>query len=449
MQITVERVLSDDIVATLYPTYVDAWEPLLVHAAARHVLTADEFAAEMTDPRIEKYVVWDEASHTVLALTTLTTDMSAIPWINALYFEARYPDAADRSALFYLGYTLVERHHRRSSALLVMADRINRRVMDAGGVVGFDICDFNNEHGIGRRVARLFSASNKIEALDTQSYYAADYRGASAPRTNRYSGGANRLQPVSGPRQSYSIATLADRPDFAAEIPELLASRWATFMLAGHPGHEVDLDELLLGIPEKQVLLISEDDVLSGAGLSVPLRWDGTIEDLPGGWDDAITRSADLLEHGQLANAMCALSITIAPDATGKSLAADVMTAMNRVAGAAGADSLIVPVRPSRKGDYPLIPMERYLTWRSPKGESFDPWLRLHQRLGGQILGIADVSMTVTGTVKEWEAWLDQELPDDGDYVITGGLAPLRIDTAADLGTYREPNVWVRHQPTR
>ena len=33
-----------------------------------------------------------------------------------------------------------------------------------------------------------------------------------------------------------------------------------------------------------------------------------------------------------------------------------------------------------------------------------------------------------------------------GDYVIPQGLSVLRIDREADLGTYVEPNIWIRHR---
>jgi hypothetical protein len=43
------------------------------------------------------------------------------------------------------------------------------------------------------------------------------------------------------------------------------------------------------------------------------------------------------------------------------------------------------------------------------------------------------------------QAWTGMALPATGDYVIPG-LSILRLDTGEDLGTYAEPNVWVRHQ---
>jgi hypothetical protein len=52
----------------------------------------------------------------------------------------------------------------------------------------------------------------------------------------------------------------------------------------------------------------------------------------------------------------------------------------------------------------------------------------------------------MTGTAAEWEAWTGMALPATGDYVIPGGLSILHLDTGEGLGTYTEPNVWVRHQ---
>jgi hypothetical protein len=437
MYLTMERVLSPAVITSLYPTYLQAWDPLLVHAAARHVLSEAEFAHEMTDERIEKYLVRTEEGGDVLGLTTLTNDLSAIPWINIHHYVTRYPDAAARGALFYLGYTFVDRSHRRSNILLLMAEQVNRRLSAAAGVVGFDICAFNNEHGIGRRVARLFSASDRIDSLDTQSYYAADYREVDAPSSS-----------LADEPNTYDIVTLANRPDLTAEIWDLLSTRWPAFTLVGRPGHSVDLERLLLSVPDQQVLLFDAYDALCGVGLSVPLHWNGTIEDLPMGWDDAINQSAALLERGGPVNTMCALSVTIAAEASGHGLAAKVMAGLNQVAYRQGATSLITPVRPSLKTRYPLIPVDDYLTWQTESGECFDPWVRLHLRLGAEVLGVAKSSMTVTGSVSEWEGWLGIPLPGSGEYAITGGLVPLQVDRGTDLGTYREPNVWVRHQPT-
>ena len=86
------------------------------------------------------------------------------------------------------------------------------------------------------------------------------------------------------------------------------------------------------------------------------------------------------------------------------------------------------------------------MTWTRPDGAALDPWIRTHLRLGATILAAAPASQTMTGTVAEWEEWSGIALPSTGDYVIPHGLSVLHIDREADLGTYVEPNIWIRHR---
>lgn len=429
LQVTTKLKLETDTISDLYPRYADAWSTALHEAAARHLLSEDEFHDEMIDERLEKYLVLDEAG-SVVAMTTLTTELAAIPWINPSFYRERFPDEHRRGSLFYLGYTFVDVDHRRSSALALMVDAINARIAAARGVIGFDICGFNVGHGIGRRLDRMFYRSAGSTTLDTQTYFVADYR---SPRQ-------------AGNPHAYRITTLADRGDLLADVRALMADRWPPYMLVGQPAHGVDLDALLLELADHQVVLLDGQDAVRGAGFLVPVHWDGTVEALPDGWDAAISDAAALVRSGRLGTAWCALSITVSADRAGEGLAGRVLTAMRATAAAAGAHSLIAPIRPVRKADYPLIPFEEYVTWTNDTGEPFDPWTRLHCRLGGEVLGIAPSSMVITGSVAEWESWSDQALPASGRYTIAGGLAPLEVDRVADRGRYVEPNLWIRHR---
>jgi hypothetical protein len=245
---------------------------------------------------------------------------------------------------------------------------------------------------------------------------------------------------------SLRIVTLEQRPDLAPAIPDVLASRWPTFLLAGRPGHDVNMFALLAAAPQHQVLLLDTDDAVLGVGLSVPLDWDRTVDGLPAGWDGAVSCAARLIDAGGAANAVSALSITLRPAAGGRAIAARMVTALKAAAAGVGIDALIAPVRPVLKSQYPLAPMAQYLTWRTPDDQVFDPWLRLHLRLGGVQVGVAYPSVTIKGTVAEWQEWTDLSLPAAGEYVIAGGLVPLTVDRRADLATYREPNVWFVHR---
>lgn len=121
------------------------------------------------------------------------------------------------------------------------------------------------------------------------------------------------------------------------------------------------------------------------------------------------------------------------------------VAALKDAAAAAGVPALIAPVRPMLKHRYPLIPMAEYAGWRTGSGQVFDPWLCLHLTAGATVARVAERSMTVTGSVAEWQEWTGLELPGSGQHVVPGALAPLSVDLAADLGTYVEPNVWMVH----
>ncbi|OLE21522.1 MAG: hypothetical protein AUG44_27310 [Actinobacteria bacterium 13_1_20CM_3_71_11] len=178
MKITIERSMAPADIDTFYGIYVTAFDPLRTRAAARHLLSAQEFAAEMTDERIEKYVAWS-AEGQPIALTTLTGDLAAVPWVSPDYYAARYPEHFARGALFYLGYTLVHPDHERHGVFARIAARIVRRCTEARAVCAFDVCGHNDDvHQIGRSIAALSrSLDMKVETADVQTYYAAVFNG--------------------------------------------------------------------------------------------------------------------------------------------------------------------------------------------------------------------------------------------------------------------------------
>ena len=194
--------------------------------------------------------------------------------------------------------------------------------------------------------------------------------------------------------------------------------------------------------PDFQFHLIGDGDEILARARSLPVRWNGSVGDLPAGIDGAVARGFD--EGG--ANVLCALVIVIPGDLQGRGLSVAALEAMREIARHNGLSSLIAPVRPSWKERYPLVPIDRYATWRRSDGFLFDPWLRVHERLGADILKPEPESLRITGAVAEWEAWTEMAFPESRDYWFPRGLAPLTVDRDADLGSYWEPNVWMLHE---
>lgn len=191
-----------------------------------------------------------------------------------------------------------------------------------------------------------------------------------------------------------------------------------------------------------QALLIDRrSEQLLGRARTVPFAWDGSMEDLPRGFDALGHRALDGVHPP---TALSALAAEVLQGHQGAGLSRLVVTVMADLARAAGYAHLVVPLRPSRKDRYPLIPIEDYVSWQREDGLPFDPWLRVHARMEATMLRAERRSLEITAEVADWESWVGMPLPADGRYVFPGGLAPLVVSRG--IGQYFEPNVWMLHR---
>ena len=244
---------------------------------------------------------------------------------------------------------------------------------------------------------------------------------------------------------THQIYTLAQRPDLWPQIGPIQRKGWPEFM-RNDPVANQYFGQIYELFPDCQLMLCNENDTVLATGNCLPLFWDGTIEGLPGGWDDELEKGVTGHNSGVTPNTLGALAITIDLAWQGTGLSHQVLAALRLVAKARGFQALIAPVRPSHKSRYPLTPIERYAQWTQPDGAPFDPWLRVHRKAGAEIMAYALKSMVITGTVADWEDWTKMRLPDSGIYVVPDALVPITIDREHDTGRYEEPNVWMRHK---
>jgi GNAT superfamily N-acetyltransferase len=244
------------------------------------------------------------------------------------------------------------------------------------------------------------------------------------------------------------LYTLAERPDLIQHL-DLVKDSWPEFMRHGNVVVELWRDLRARTMDLQLVLYDEEEDEVVGLGNTTPLSWDGDVEHLPDGFDAALLDGVRQHAEGIPPNTISALQAVVSEPRRGQGLSGLLIQAMRTLAGTHGFVHLIAPVRPTWKERYPLVTIERYVTWRRDDGLPFDPWLRLHERLGGRMLAPCPESTRISATVAEWESWAGMAFPDSGDYVVPGALSPVRIDRERDVGEYVEPNVWVRHDPLR
>ncbi|WP_200918967.1 pyruvoyl-dependent arginine decarboxylase [Nocardioides sp. Leaf285] len=178
LTITVEKEVDEATSQRYYRLYRDTFSELETLAAARQLLHEEEFHAEMVDPRVQKWLAWDEAGEAV-GMATLTDDLDTVPWISPGFLAERFPDHAARGAVYYLGFTLVAPTHRSARVFHAIIEEMAALMVAERAVAAWDICAFNDDRRLSGNAGRLLSrlAEVSIEPVDLQTYYAGTFHG--------------------------------------------------------------------------------------------------------------------------------------------------------------------------------------------------------------------------------------------------------------------------------
>lgn len=173
---TREYRVEAEMAVAFFELYELAFGPLRTQAMARQVLTEAEFAAQMVDDSILKYVAWDDADRPV-GMCTMTRQLSSIPWISPEYFAHRYPEHWARNAVWYFGFALTHPSQRHSRFLDHIVEVGIREPLADQAVCGYDMCAYNVEAlPLGERLAEAFERVSGVapERRDGQYYYTLD-----------------------------------------------------------------------------------------------------------------------------------------------------------------------------------------------------------------------------------------------------------------------------------
>lgn len=199
--------------------------------------------------------------------------------------------------------------------------------------------------------------------------------------------------------------------------------------------------------PDFQICVLDKKThELVGMATSIPICWEKPLSELSDegvtwAFNTGISKQIDIKQ----ANILCATGVIVSEKHRNKGISKMLLQRLKDIAASKKFTSLIVPVRPTLKSAYPLIPITEYVTWKDEKGLAFDPWLKIHSALGASILKICPRSNVIKASIKQWEKWTGLSFPGSGKYIIKNALAPLTIDHTNNLGIYIEPSVWMHY----
>ena len=116
------------------------------------------------------------------------------------------------------------------------------------------------------------------------------------------------------------IVTTCERPDLKGEADTAFRVKWPKFLFPHDPimkQYEAQVAEFF---PQYDVLLLDEDRVVAG-GWGVAIRWDGTVEDLPEGYDATMVRAVEGHQGGIAATTLSYMTVAVVNGRTKQGLA--------------------------------------------------------------------------------------------------------------------------------
>ncbi len=244
--------------------------------------------------------------------------------------------------------------------------------------------------------------------------------------------------------EQYVIRSRGDSTDLAKSAAVIEQVAWKELGFLNFTRSQAYYEELLELHADFQLCLVnSETGYVVAAANSVPLYLEDGDDLDPNGWDWVVERAWQT--RNETPNMLAGLAVSVPDIHKSQGFARIMIGAMKALAMSRGLAGPIIPVRPSLKNRHPEVPIADYVTWIDPQGRTYDPWLRSHVSMGGNIVGLCENSMVVSEPIGFWETWMNRRYDASGDFEVAGGLVPVRIDTKSGIGTYAEPNVWFRY----
>jgi hypothetical protein len=173
MKLDILKKIDDPrLVEAAWQLYLDAFQDLAAHAVQRHLMYRSEFDEVMADPRVSKYLAYDDG--VLCGLSTYSNRLESMPLISPQYFERRWPNHYAEGRIWYCGFVAVVPPGNGAFPLLVEA--MYRETEKQGGVIALDVCRHNDDlHSLPKSIelmlTRISNGVVQTELADAQQYW--------------------------------------------------------------------------------------------------------------------------------------------------------------------------------------------------------------------------------------------------------------------------------------
>lgn len=170
----IDQITDDQIIDAAWGLYQEAFEELRSLAVQRHLMYRDEFVENMKDPRVTKYLALRDDG-TLCGISTYTNNLEAVPLIAPEWFERHWPEHYATKRIWYIGFVAVHPEAQGRQAFAELVEQMYLVASSQNGLVGLDICTYNDEVRHMSRVFRMmisrWAPEMRFDRIDQQSYW--------------------------------------------------------------------------------------------------------------------------------------------------------------------------------------------------------------------------------------------------------------------------------------
>jgi len=177
----IDQISDDELHKAAWELYERALGEMRSLAVQRHLMYQSEFDEVMRDPRVSKYLALTDDG-TLCGVSTYTNDLGAVPLIAPQYFERHWPEHYAARKIWYIGFVAVNPEHQGREAFAQLVEQMYLVASTQNGLVGLDICAYNDDVRHMSRVFRLMvsrlSGNMQFSRIDQQSYWLYEFPSA-------------------------------------------------------------------------------------------------------------------------------------------------------------------------------------------------------------------------------------------------------------------------------